>query len=80
MKTLKAICTAAILALALSVPAYAGDIYTPGYTEPPPPPPPSSNMTVEMTGPTATLATSSVPDDASTPSLADIFLALASVF
>lgn len=30
MKTLKAICMAAILALSLSVPAYAGDIDTPG--------------------------------------------------
>jgi hypothetical protein len=30
MKTLKAICTAAILALALSVPASAGDISSPG--------------------------------------------------
>ena len=30
MKTLKAICTAAILALALSVPAYAGDMRNAG--------------------------------------------------
>jgi hypothetical protein len=29
MQTLKAICTAAILALALTVPVYAGDIDTP---------------------------------------------------
>ncbi len=32
MKTLKAICTAAVLALALSVTANAGDIHTPGLT------------------------------------------------
>lgn len=32
MKTIKAICTAAILALVLTVPAYAGDISTPGVT------------------------------------------------
>lgn len=32
MKTMKAICTAAILALVLTVPAYAGDISTPGVT------------------------------------------------
>lgn len=32
MKTMKAICTAAILALALTVPAYAGEISTPGVT------------------------------------------------
>lgn len=34
MKTVKAICTAAILALALSIPAYAGDIGSPGITAP----------------------------------------------
>jgi hypothetical protein len=32
MKTLKAICTAAVLALVLTVTAYAGDIHTPGLT------------------------------------------------
>jgi hypothetical protein len=32
MKTLKVICTAMVLALVLSVPAYAGDISTPGIT------------------------------------------------
>ena len=32
MKTMRAICMAAILALALTVPAYAGDISTPGLT------------------------------------------------
>ena len=32
MKTLKVICTALVLALVLSVPAYAGDISTPGFT------------------------------------------------
>jgi hypothetical protein len=32
MKTTKAICTAAVLALLLTVPAYAGDIDTPGIT------------------------------------------------
>jgi hypothetical protein len=36
MTKLKAICTAAILGLALSVPAYAGDIDSPGHTVPPP--------------------------------------------
>ncbi len=30
MKTLKVICTALVLALVFSVPAYAGDISTPG--------------------------------------------------
>jgi hypothetical protein len=32
MKTMKAICTAAILALVLTVPAYAGEINSPGVT------------------------------------------------
>jgi hypothetical protein len=36
MKTLKVICTAMVLALVLSVPAYAGDISTPGMTAEPP--------------------------------------------
>lgn len=72
MKTLKAICTAAILALALSVPVYAGDVHTPGYTAPPPPPPPT-NITVEINMPTATS-----PDlgDISTPGFADILWVL----
>jgi hypothetical protein len=34
MKTLKAICTVAILTLTLSVTAYAGDIDTPGAPKP----------------------------------------------
>jgi hypothetical protein len=32
MKTLKVICTSMVLSLVLSVPAYAGDISTPGVT------------------------------------------------
>ncbi len=76
MKTLKAICTAAILALALSVPAYAGDLLSPGVTSPPPPPPPT-NITVEINMPTATS-----PDlgDIITPGFADILWVLASIF
>jgi hypothetical protein len=83
MKTLKAICTAAILALALSVPAYAGDILSPGFTAPPPPPPPESNITVESniavdtSGPAET---SSLLGDISTPGVADILWVLASMF
>jgi hypothetical protein len=45
MKTFKAICTAAILALALTVPAYAGDVETPG--KPAPSPSPSKISTQE---------------------------------
>lgn len=37
MKNLKAICAAAVLSLALSIPGYAGNIGTPGAPEPPPP-------------------------------------------
>lgn len=83
MKALKAICTATILALAVSVPTYAGDVQTPGYTEPPPPPPPASNITLPTT-------TSSAPGDMSTPTcsalgdmtpgLADVLWVLASMF
>jgi hypothetical protein len=34
MKTVKPIMAAAILSLVLNIPAYAGDIHTPGYTDP----------------------------------------------
>jgi hypothetical protein len=76
MKTLKAICTAAILALALSVPASAGDLLSPGYTAPPPPPPPESNIMVDTNVSTET----SAPGDISTPGFADILWLLASMF
>jgi hypothetical protein len=74
MKSLKAICTAAILALALSVPAYAGDILSPGFCAPPPPPP-ESNITVD-----ASVSTQAAPVDLTTPGLADILWVLASIF
>lgn len=41
MKSVKAICTAAIVALALSVPAYAGEISSPGCSSPIPDAPPA---------------------------------------
>jgi hypothetical protein len=47
MKTFKAICTAAILALALTVPAYAGDVETPGKPAPSPSP---SNISIQDPG------------------------------
>jgi hypothetical protein len=71
MKTLKAICMTAILAMALSVPANAGDVYTPGFTPPPPPPPPSNTA-----GPTATSTNLS---DTSTESFVDLLWVLASI-
>lgn len=69
MKALKAICTAAILALALSVPTYAGEILTPGVTGPPPPPPAC----------TASVASTS-PGDVETPGLVELLLAILSIF
>jgi hypothetical protein len=72
MKSLKTICTAAILALALSAPAYAGDMTTPGYTAPPPPPPPSSSNT--------SVATAANLSDTSTTGLAELLWVLASFF
>jgi hypothetical protein len=47
MKTFKAICTAAILALALTVPVYAGDVETPGKPAPSPSP---SNISTQDPG------------------------------
>jgi hypothetical protein len=47
MTKLKAICTAAILGLALSVPAYAGDIDSPGCANPLP----TTNSTGDMGSP-----------------------------
>jgi hypothetical protein len=77
MKTLKAICTAAILSLALSVPVSAGELLTPGYTAPPPPPPPESIIVVDTSVPTDT---SFAPDDMSAPSFAEIVWFLVSIF
>ena len=72
MKSLKTICTATILALALSAPAYAGEMTTPGYIATPPPPPPSaSSMNV---------ATATDLGDTSTTDLAELFWVLASFF
>jgi hypothetical protein len=53
MKTFKAICIAAILALALSVQAYAGDVETPGN---PAPKPNSSNISTQDPGSDPTYA------------------------
>ena len=72
MKTIKAICTAAILALALTVPAYAGDISTPGVV----------CTAGEIGCPGAAVAgeaqtpgiTSTVAGEISTPGLLDILL------
>jgi hypothetical protein len=79
MKTLKAICTAAILALALSVTAYAGDIHTPGLTGeistpsvPQPSPAPGDIGSTDLTSPAS--------GEVSTPGLTAILLTLAALF
>jgi hypothetical protein len=79
MKTLKAICTAAVLALALSVTAYAGDIQTPGLMGDISTP----GITQTLPGPgdigSPGLA-SPAPGDVSTPGLTAILLTLAALF
>jgi hypothetical protein len=72
MKTLKAICTAAILALILTVPAQAGEISTPGVT---------SNGDVSTPGYTQPVPETE-PDagEISTPGFLDILWAVASIY
>jgi hypothetical protein len=74
MKTLKAICTATILALALSVPAYAGDVETPGKTSPGT----GGTSTQELT-PEATDEALAAEDYDSSSALVDIIWTLASI-
>ena len=76
MKAFKAICSATVLALALSVPTYAGDILIPGYV-PPPPPPPSSAALGEIS--TYSVESTSL-DVAETTVLIDLLWALVSIF
>lgn len=75
MKSLKTICTAAILGLALSAPAYAGDMTMPGYV--PPPPPPSSCMTEDVSELTAT---STDLSDTNSIGFTDLLWVMASIF
>ena len=82
MKTLKAICTAAILALALSVSAYGGDMSTPGSPAPAPTPTQVSTPGVAPTN-SGDIQTpgeaSTAPGDFGMPGFADILLALVSM-
>ncbi|MDQ6654035.1 MAG: hypothetical protein M3Y84_15000 [Acidobacteriota bacterium] len=78
MKTLKAICTAAILALALGVPAYAGEISSPGSPSPAPVPPAAVTSSGDISSPA--VASTAPGDVGFPPGLADIVLALASIF
>ena len=82
MKAFKAICTATVLALAISVPTYAGDILTPGYTDPPPPPPPGTSAVTEPAF--GEISTSDVESTslgvAETSGLIDLLWAFVSIF
>ena len=81
MKALKAICSATVLALALSVPTYAGDILTPGYVPPPPPPPGASVVTGPALGEISTYGVESTSFGvAETPGLIDLLWAIVSIF
>lgn len=74
MKTVKAICPAVVLALVLSVSALAGDMQTPG--KPLPPPQTSGISDTECVA----SAVCPASDDTCTFSIADILLALTSIF
>ncbi len=74
MKTLKAICTAAILAVILTVPVQAGEISTPGLT---------SNgdiSTPGVTQPAPEPEPDPVTGEINTPGFLDILWAVASIY
>jgi len=73
MKTMKAICTATVLALTLSVSAFAGDISTPGAAH-------SGGGSDAVTTTLPTLSTDASTDLSETDAFADILLALVTMF
>ncbi len=73
MNSLKAICTATLLALVLSVPVYAGDINTPG--SPCPTPSPS-----QVTEPITPDSDATELDDTSSSWIPDLLVGLLSLF
>lgn len=75
MRTLKSLFATTILGVALSMPAFAGNISTPGVVDPPPPPP-----ATESAGNISTPSPTSNPDNTGEPGFADILLALLSLF
>lgn len=77
MKTMKAVCTATVLALTLSVSAFAGDISTPGSARPGGLGTPGAVPTA--TAPISTEATAPI-SDLEMGAFADMFLALVSMF
>jgi hypothetical protein len=77
MKTMKAVCTATVLALTLSVSAFAGDIATPGCARTGDTGTPGAVPTA--TAPISTEATAAI-SDLEMGTFADMFLALVSMF
>ncbi len=78
MKTLKAICTAVVLALALAVNSYAAEIHTPGLTgdiSTPGVTQPATPCDICLTG-----MESPATEDVGTPELTAILLTLAALF
>ncbi len=76
MRTLKSLLATTILGVALSIPAFAGNISTPGVVDPPPPPPPATQLAGNISTPSLT----SNPDNTGELGFADILLALLSLF
>ena len=77
MKTLKAICTATILAFALSIPTYAGDILVPGS----PSPAPGTRVTQPASGDSnSTDSISTSTDTSQTLELGELLTAILSIF
>lgn len=79
MKALKAICTVAVLALALSVPTYAGEVTTPGFTSPLPTVPVTTTGSASGDDTTPGVLSMS-PGDAETPGLFNLLVAIMSIF
>ena len=78
MKPVKAICTAAIVALALSVPAYAGEISSPGSPSPAPTPTVTSSAAGDISSPA--IASTAPGDVGFPPAVADILSVLIWLF
>jgi len=80
MKQLKQFCAAALLTMAIGITAFAGDIQSPGYTEPPPPGDiQSPTATTPVPGEMGTPGVTSTIDPVSQFTL-DLFAQLLSIF
>jgi hypothetical protein len=77
MKNLKVLSAAIVVAFALSAPAYAGDVLTPGLTSPPPPP---RLLTQPLVGISNPDVPSTTPGNTETPKLVDLLWAIISIF